>query len=85
MSVVCCVHNYVYIIRLYNYYITFFGNNQRIVGIFRRIIELYVVVFHACVHVQGRDGQTYARPSRPFPVLSDGTSLVAVSSLPKSV
>ncbi len=35
--------------------------------------------------LQGRDGQTYARPSRSFPMLSDGTSLVAVSSLPESV
>ncbi len=35
--------------------------------------------------LQGRDGQNSARPSRPFPVLSDGTSLVAVSSLPESV
>ncbi len=34
---------------------------------------------------QGRDAQSYAQPSRPFPVLSDGTSLVAVSSLPKCV
>ncbi len=36
--------------------------------------------------LQGLDGQTSAvQPSRPFPVLSDGTSLVAVSSLPESV
>ncbi len=35
--------------------------------------------------LQGRDGQTSVQPSRPFPVLSDDTSLVAVSSLPESV
>ncbi len=35
--------------------------------------------------LQGLDGQTSAQPSKPFPLLSDGTYLVAVSSLPESV
>ncbi len=40
---------------------------------------------HMQFWLQDLDGQTSALLSRPFPVLSDGTSLVAVSSLPESV
>ncbi len=66
-------------------------------GIFAWSSELYIdfvsLYTHAVVDgsltcsfwLQGLDGQNSARPSRPFPVLSDGTSSVVVSSLPESV